>query len=213
MRDGQVGEATAGRSGASGSRRQAILRAAERLFAREGYHGATMRQIAEEAGCKLSLVVYHFTSKLGLYSAIFEERRYVNDERLARLKAIPDLRAEDALEQIVSAFTDPVLALHDDPELIWFARLMLREASDPSSRERPVTREHFDPLGRRFIEALETALPDKPAGFHHWAYLYSVGALTQSAFDTRIGDIADELGYERKHDLLRAYITAALRHG
>ncbi|MBD3003902.1 MULTISPECIES: TetR/AcrR family transcriptional regulator [unclassified Streptomyces] len=203
----------AGRSETSGGRRQAIIRAAERLFALEGYHGATMRQIAEEAGVKLSLVVYHFTSKLGLYSALFEERRYVNDERLARLKAIPDLRADDAVEQIVSSFTDPVLALHDDPDDVWFARLVLREASDPSSQERPVIRDQFDPLARQFVEALSIALPDKPAGFHHWAYLYSVGALTQSAFDTRVRNIADEPGYEHKHALLRSYITAALRYG
>lgn len=208
-----MGDSTAGRSETSGGRRQAIIRAAERLFALEGYHGATMRQIAEEAGVKLSLVVYHFTSKLGLYSAIFEERRYVNDERLARLKAIPDLRADDAVEQIVSSFTDPVLALHDDPDDIWFARLVLREASDPSSQERPVIRDQFDPLARQFVEALSIALPDKPAGFHHWAYLYSVGALTQSAFDTRVRNVADEPGYEQKHAHLRSYITAALRYG
>ncbi|GAA2683243.1 TetR/AcrR family transcriptional regulator [Streptomyces lunalinharesii] len=206
-------DSTAGRSETSGSRRQAIVRAAERLFALEGYHGATMRQIAEEAGVKLSLVVYHFTSKLGLYSAIFEERRYVNDERLARLRAILDLRADDAVEQIVSSFTDPVLALHDDPDDIWFARLVLREAADPSSQDRPVIREQFDPLARQFVEALTIALPDKPAGFHHWAYLYSVGALTQSAFDTRVRNVADEPGYEQKNALLRSYITAALRHG
>ncbi|PWI45143.1 TetR/AcrR family transcriptional regulator [Streptomyces sp. ICBB 8177] len=204
---------TASRSETSGSRRKAILRAAERLFALEGYHGATMRQIAEEAGVQLSLVVYHFTSKLGLYSAIFEERRYVNDERLARLKAIPDLRADDALEQVVSSFTDPVLALHDEPDGIWFARLILREASDPSSQERPVIRDQFDPLARQFIDALKLALPDKPAGFHQWAYLYSVGALTQSAFDTRVRNIADEPSYGSKHDFLRSYLTAALRYG
>ncbi|MFB7629544.1 TetR/AcrR family transcriptional regulator [Streptomyces sp. NPDC056149] len=207
-----MGNATAGRSETSGGRRRAIIRAAERLFAQEGYHGATMRQIAEEAGVQLSLVVYHFTSKLGLYSAIFEERRYVNDERLARLKAIPDLRADNAVEQIVSAFTDPVLALHDDPDGIWFARLVLREAADPSSQERPVIRDQFDPLAREFVEALKVALPDKPAGFHHWAYLYSVGALTQSAFDTRVRNLANEPGYEQKHALLRSYLTAALRY-
>src|SRR5882724_12970453 len=114
-----------------GGRRAAILRAAEKVFAREGYDGATMRQIAAEADAKLSLVVYHFTSKLGLYVAIFESRQYVNEERLARLAAIADLRAEDAVAQIVHAFADPVLALHDDPDDIWFARLVMREASDP----------------------------------------------------------------------------------
>ncbi|MDX6241177.1 MAG: hypothetical protein QOG10_6001 [Kribbellaceae bacterium] len=196
-----------------GGRRTAILRAAEKVFAQEGYHGTTMRHIAAEAEVKLSLVVYHFTSKLGLYVAIFENRQYVNEDRLERLRAIPDLRAESAVEQIVRAFVDPVLALHDDPNDIWFARLVLREAGDPSSQQRPVLGELFDPMAREFIEAMREALPDKPAGFHHWAYLFSVGALTQSASDGRVANLTDKAFTEQKPDLLRSYIIAALRHG
>ncbi|WP_329045734.1 TetR/AcrR family transcriptional regulator [Amycolatopsis sp. NBC_01488] len=196
-----------------GGRRAAILRAAEKVFAREGYDGATMRQIAAEADAKLSLVVYHFTSKLGLYVAIFENRQYVNEERLARLAAIPDLRAEDAVEQIVHAFADPVLALHDDPDDIWFARLVMREASDPSSQERPVIAELFDPMAREFIKALRAALPGKPDGFHHWAYLFAVGALTKSSYEVRVSNLTDKPLIDRKQDILRSFIVAALRYG
>jgi AcrR family transcriptional regulator len=196
-----------------GGRRTTILRAAEKVFAQEGYHGTTMRQIAAEADVKLSLVVYHFTSKLGLYVAIFESRQYVNEDRLERLAAIPDLRAADAVERIVHAFADPVLALHDDPADIWFARLVLREAADPSSQQRPVVGELFDPMAREFIKALREALPGKRDGFYHWAYLFSVGALTQSAFDDRVRNLTEKTFSEQKHDILRSYIIAALRHG
>jgi AcrR family transcriptional regulator len=196
-----------------GGRRAAILRAAEKVFAQEGYHGTTMRQIAAEAAVKLSLVVYHFTSKLGLFTAIFENRQYVNQERLDRLAAIEDLGADDAVERIVHAFADPVLVLHDDPDDIWFARLVLREASDPSSQQRPVIGEMYDSMAREFIKALREALPGKPDGFYHWAYLFSVGALTQSAFDDRVRNLTDETFTEHKHDILRSYIIAALRHG
>jgi AcrR family transcriptional regulator len=196
-----------------GGRRAAILRAAEKVFAQEGYHGTTMRQIAAEAEAQLSLVVYHFTSKLGLYSAIFDSRQYVNQDRLDRLAAIPDLGAEDALERIVHAFVDPVLALHDDPDDIWFARLVLREAADPSSQQRPEVREPFDSMAREFIKALREALPGKHDGFYHWAYLFSVGALTQSAFDDRVRNLTEKAYTEQKQEILRSYIIAALRHG
>jgi AcrR family transcriptional regulator len=196
-----------------GGRRTAILRAAEKVFAQDGYHGTTMRQIALEAGVNLSLVVYHFTTKLELYVAIFENRQYVNQDRLDRLAAIPDLHAEDAVEQIVHAFTDPVLALHDDPDDVWFARLVLREGADPSSQQRPVISELFDPMAREFIAALREALPGKLDGFYHWAYLFSVGALTESAFDDRVRDLTDKPFAEHKHEILRSYIIAALRHG
>jgi AcrR family transcriptional regulator len=196
-----------------GGRRQAILRAAEKIFAVEGYHGTTMRRVAAEAEVKLSLIVYYFGTKLDLYTAIFESRQYVNEERIARLRSIPDLRAESALDQIVGAFVDPVLTLHTDSDDIWFARLVLREAADPSSQERPIISSLFDPLAREFIAALREALPDRRPGFYHWAYLFSVGALTQSAFDSRVQNLTDEPYAQEKNSLLRAYITAALRHG
>ncbi|WP_433662206.1 TetR/AcrR family transcriptional regulator [Nocardia sp. CA-128927] len=197
----------------AGGRRTAILRAAEKVFAQEGYHGTTMRQIAVAAEVKLSLVVYHFTTKLELYVAIFEDRQYINQERIDRLAAIPDLHADDAVEQIVHAFTDPVLALHNDPDDVWFARLVFREGADPSSQQRPVISELFDPMAREFIEALRVALPGKRDGFYHWAYLFSVGALTLSAFDDRVRNLTEKTFTEQKHDILRSYIIAALRHG
>ncbi|WP_064455674.1 TetR/AcrR family transcriptional regulator [Streptomyces hygroscopicus] len=194
-------------------RAEQILRAGERVFARNGYHGTTMRQVADAAGVGLSLVVYHFKTKDRLYRGIFEARQYVNEERLARLEALRDPTAPDALDQLVSAFIDPVLALHDDPADVWFARLVLREASDPSSQERDIIAELFDPLARTFVAALERILPGRPPGFHAWAYLFSVGALTQSAFDDRITNIAGQPDPGSKHQFLRSYITAALRQG
>src|SRR3982074_2744225 len=104
-----------------------------------------MRQIKDECNTLMALIVYHFGTKLALYTAIFESRQYVNLERLARLEAIEDLRAGNALEKTVSALADPVLALHTDPDGIWYARLVLREAADPSSQDRPIIRILFDP--------------------------------------------------------------------
>jgi AcrR family transcriptional regulator len=206
--DGEVGLVTE----PDGGRRTAILKAAEKVFAQDGYHGTTMRRIAAEADVKLSLVMYHYGSKLGLFVAIFEHRQYVNEERLAQLHAIPDLGAADAVEQIVRAFVDPVLALHNETEDIWFAKLVLREAGDPSNQDRPVLKILFDPMAREFIDAFREALPGKPDGFYQWAYLFSVGALTQSASEDRVRNLTDKTYVEQKHDLLRSYITAALRY-
>ncbi|MCE0762362.1 TetR family transcriptional regulator [Pseudonocardia kujensis] len=194
------------------SKREQVLAAAEVVFARKGFDGATMREVAEAAGVGLSLVVYHFTTKEGLYQSIFEARQYVNDDRLARLREVTDPQAPDALDRLVSAFVDPVLDLHDDPADVWFARLVLREASDPSSQDRAIISGLFDPMAREFVAALERILPDRPPGYHAWAYLFAVGALTQSSFDARIDNIAgpDAAGGKREH--LRRFLTAALRH-
>jgi AcrR family transcriptional regulator len=206
--------ASAARRGRAGAATADQVRAAaEVVFARKGFDGATMREIADAAGVGLSLVVYHFTTKEGLYQSIFEARQYINDERLARLREVTDVGAPDALDRLVAAFVDPVLDLHDDPDDVWFARLVLREAADPSSQERAVISEVFDPMAREFVAALEQILPDRPAGYNAWAYLFAVGALTQSSFDARMTNIAGPEAATGKREHLRRFITAGLRHG
>jgi len=52
--------------------REAILDAAERLFARHGYQGASFQDIGDEAGVSRGTPSYFFGSKEGLYRAVLE---------------------------------------------------------------------------------------------------------------------------------------------
>lgn len=56
------------------SKREAIITAAERLFAERGYDASSTARIAQEAGVPSGLVFYHFPSKLDLLLAIVHER-------------------------------------------------------------------------------------------------------------------------------------------
>lgn len=47
-----------------------ILTEASRVFARKGYEGASMRDIAEACGISKSLLYHHFTSKEEIYSRV-----------------------------------------------------------------------------------------------------------------------------------------------
>jgi AcrR family transcriptional regulator len=49
--------------------RQLLLDAARRHFARDGYAGTTVRDIADEAGVNVALINRYFTSKEGLFEA------------------------------------------------------------------------------------------------------------------------------------------------
>ncbi len=53
--------------------RQAILNAAHQLFVQQGYHGTSMRQIAEAAGIGLSSLYNYFQSKEGVFRNVFFE--------------------------------------------------------------------------------------------------------------------------------------------
>jgi AcrR family transcriptional regulator len=57
----------------SGSSREQLLEAASRVFARSGYHGASMSEIAAEAGFSKGALYWNFTSKEDLFFALLDE--------------------------------------------------------------------------------------------------------------------------------------------
>jgi AcrR family transcriptional regulator len=70
-----------------------LVLAAERLFARHGIDGVSLRQIAAEAGSgNNSAVHYHFGSKHGLIAAIFRHRlpQIISERRLLTARCDPD---------------------------------------------------------------------------------------------------------------------------
>ncbi len=55
------------------NRRAALLDAAARLFAERGYHGTSIRDIAEAIGVTPGAIYSHHASKAGLLVAVYEE--------------------------------------------------------------------------------------------------------------------------------------------
>lgn len=51
-----------------------ILFAAQKVFGAMGVQGASIRAIAQEAGCDPALLYYHFESKEGLFRAVLEKK-------------------------------------------------------------------------------------------------------------------------------------------
>ncbi|MFW6157387.1 MAG: TetR/AcrR family transcriptional regulator, partial [Balneolaceae bacterium] len=50
-----------------------IFEAAQKVFQRNGYAGARMQEIADEAGINKSMLHYYYRSKEKLFQAIFRE--------------------------------------------------------------------------------------------------------------------------------------------
>src|SRR6266704_4728198 len=55
--------------------RARILQAARNVFARHGYHGATIGEIADEAGLSNGAVYYNFANKEDLFLALLDQWR------------------------------------------------------------------------------------------------------------------------------------------
>jgi len=78
--------------------REKILAAAEEEFALNGYKGATIQSIAERAGLPKSNVLYYFSNKTRMYSAMF-------DDILARWNRVfTEIRPEDDPAEALATF-------------------------------------------------------------------------------------------------------------
>jgi len=82
--------------------RSLVLDAARRVFMERGYHGATLEQIAEEAGFSKGVVYSQFESKADLFIALLDKRV---DERAAENAELADgLAGEDGLVVLLDHF-------------------------------------------------------------------------------------------------------------
>ena len=109
---------------------EAILVAAEELFARLGFDGASVQQIAESAGVARSTPSYFFGSKEALYDAVLERVVTRGQQAMARAyaEAAHGGSATDAIDAYVAALVD---FLGDDRN---FLHLIQREALGDGSR-------------------------------------------------------------------------------
>ncbi|MDJ0939321.1 MAG: TetR family transcriptional regulator [Woeseiaceae bacterium] len=168
--------------------RERILDAAEALFAQKGYEGVSVRQIMSRAEADVSLAYYHFKSKRDLFDQVMLRRAEIlNEVRLEALDAVESRHPDDAptVEEIIAAFTQPLLELLASDHEKWthYFQLIAQVNSSPEWGGELMTR-YFDPLVKRFIEALRAALPDCDDEDLYWSYHFLSGALTLTFAET-----------------------------
>jgi len=162
--------------------RESLLDAAESLFSEHGIQAASLRQITQMAGANLAAVNYHFGSKEGLVRAVFVRRLGpVNEERLRLLEQC-DLKAADALEQVLTAFLRPVLRMLNEAPggLHGFGRLMGRAFSEPSEDVRKMVFEEFRENIERYLQAFRTLLPHLSEPELMWRFHFVAGAMSHT---------------------------------
>lgn len=94
-------------------RREQVLEATIRVVARSGLDGATMRSIAEEAGCSTGLVTHHFANRDDVIVGVL---RHVHRRSAQRMDRHAHRRpAFDALAAVVAE----ALPLDDERRMEW----------------------------------------------------------------------------------------------
>jgi AcrR family transcriptional regulator len=110
------------RSIAPEAKRKLLLDAAVRVFARTGYHGSRVGDIAEEAGVAHGLLYHYFSSKEEVLQTIFRENW---GELIERFRAVE--RAEEAAAEKLAGIAKILLRTwRNDPDLV---TVMVREVA------------------------------------------------------------------------------------
>jgi len=162
-----------------------IMDVAERLFAERGYAATSLRDITGEADANLAAVNYHFQSKEGLLSAIFE--RFVgpvNRERLETLDAIEARvgRGPADIEELLQAFLGPAFCRRRERGVdgARFMRLAGRMHSETDEHLRSILLSQFQEVARRFGKAFRKALPHLDENEVHLRTHFLVGAMAHT---------------------------------
>lgn len=167
-----------------------ILQAAVRLFAERGIEGVSLRELTAEAEVNIAAVNYHFGSRSGLEEAVFEDvAMRVNKQRLTALKAVlkasSDAGTPPALEAIVDAFIEPYLGESAGNLGALLARLILKHRQAPTELTRRLVKDHFDPMARKFIDAMVLANPGIERSEFVWRYMFMTSAVVLTATDRK----------------------------
>jgi AcrR family transcriptional regulator len=142
--------------------REALLAAAERLFAERGMYAVSNRQISEAAGQgNNAAVCYHFGTRTDLLRAIEGKHRGPIEElrhrMLAEIGDSTDLR--DWVGCLVRPLTEHLDELGNPS---WYARFAAQAMADPTYRE-VVTKDALaSPQLVQAIEGINDCLPDLP---------------------------------------------------
>ena len=166
--------------------RQRILDAAERLFARDGYHFTSLRAITTEANVNLAAVNYHFGSKEILLEEVFTRHLvYLNKVRFEQLE---NVRAKARSEKrppevgdVLRAFVVPTVTYCcKEPGAENFSTLVGRAIAEPDDTIRKVFIHHIMPLFMLLFSLLQEALPNLDRDTVFWRLHFAIGATSHT---------------------------------
>ncbi|NUR83792.1 MAG: helix-turn-helix transcriptional regulator [Nonomuraea sp.] len=148
------------------STRRAIMRAAERLYAEEGFAGVSVRRVGEAAGQRnKSAVQYHFASREDLVAAVLAEHAAAIEAHRLALVTWPLARLP--VGELVRCVVAPRVRHHVElGSPSWYGRFLAQVVVEPSLREQairvhletPTLRALYDEVqARRSLDAVRRA--------------------------------------------------------
>jgi AcrR family transcriptional regulator len=191
-------------------RRSTLVEEAIRQFGREGYHGASLDQIATAVGVRKQTLLYYFPSKEALVEACISAA----GARLASEIAAA-LEGKESYWDRAEAVIHAVFGLADGwPEFPMFIREAGRMSPDAFQRFAEV----IDPLRLRAMDFLQTGMDageirkQDPAFLLFTLYTAVVGSLTEaSVLNAMVGPNKSRASLKRREREVMAFVRGALQ--
>ena len=139
------------------SSREAFLDAAVRLFAKRGYDGMTIRDVAREAGTTLGTLHYHWGNKDALVREICTRQLTpLVEARLARYDQVAGESREERIASLLRAHFEPFTEIFagSDAHRSLVQNFYVRASSDPSPTVRAISTEVMREMSRAFVHRL-----------------------------------------------------------
>ncbi|KQY29591.1 TetR family transcriptional regulator [Caulobacter sp. Root1455] len=192
--------------------KETILDAAEGLFARHGFHGVTIRQVAAEAGVDTALIHYYFGAKRELFDSVFLRRAEIlNTARGLSMDAYEKSHAGTmTVEGVIEAFIEPLLRISQDGGQGWksYFALVAQVNNTPAWGGETMAR-FFDPVVHRLVETLKVVRPDAEYRDLYWSYQFLTGSMMLALSETgRIDSLSEGLCHSSDLPAVRARLFA-----
>jgi len=186
---------TGTRAAAAEATREAILRAATKVFAKYGYTGGSVEKISSAAKSVDRMIYYYFGSKEGLFVAVLEDIYRRMDEAESRL----ELDESQPLEALGELIRFVLRYYREHPEFVTLLNtenlhkgkhiVKSRRAREYSHHavtltERLLARGVEQGLVRPNIEPRQLYLLIVAAGYFHTSNRYTLGVFLGEAIDT-----------------------------
>jgi AcrR family transcriptional regulator len=160
----------------------ALLDAAEELFAIHGYDGASLRNITKKARVNLAASHYHIGDKKSLYALVMMRRlRPINESRLTALGEAEQQAAGHPvpLSRLIDLMARPFFELSADQSKggHHFARMFGRSLTEPLPFMDEILAQEFQPAMARFGQALRRHAPHLTPEEFLWRLGFVVGAM------------------------------------